>query len=93
MYIAIASTLPSRQLVSVSRYVDGSQSRPFGLLHPVESDLGGLAAVVRKRHHLEPGVLQCFLGSDAASRVVDKDLVEEIQKLFQEGSALGNYIL
>lgn len=63
------------------------------LLHPVQSNLGRLAAVVRERHHLEPGVLQGLLGRDAARRVVDEDLVEQVQELLQERGALGYYVL
>lgn len=48
------------------------------------ADPCGLGPVVRVRDFAEPGVLQGLLRRDALVRVVDKDLLQEVQELSQE---------
>ena len=56
-------------------------------------DSCGLAAVVRMGYFLEPGVLECLLGSYPASWIVDKDLGEEVEEELEKFVVRGDCFL
>ena len=68
---------------------------PLPLPRPdlVSADSRGLGPVIGMRDFAEPGVLQRLLRRDALCRVVDKYLLEKIQKLRQELGGWRNDIL
>lgn len=65
------------------------------LLHsyPLQADLSRLGAVVRLSHLFEPGVVQGLLRSDTLGRVVDEDLLEQIDKVLEECVVAGDDVL
>lgn len=54
------------------------------LTHPLHLDLGGLRTVIGVGRLLEPRMLKSFLGCDAVSRIVNKNLLEQILEVLQE---------
>lgn len=65
------------------------------LLHsyPLQTDLSRLSAIVRLSHLLEPGVVQSLLCSDTLGRVIDEDLLEQIDKVLEESVVARDDVL
>jgi hypothetical protein len=60
---------------------------------PLNPKLSGLCAVVRVRRLLEPWVREGLFGCDASGRIIDEDLLEQIQEELQELVVVGDDVL
>lgn len=58
-----------------------------------QTNLGSLGAVIWLGDFLEPRMIQGLLGCDPVCRIVHKDLLQQIEEVFEEGIIRGNNIL
>ena len=70
---------------------DGSGRR--AVPHLPQPDLCRLGPVIRMRRLSEPGMLKCRPRRDALGRIVDKDLLQQIEEVLEERAIRRNDVL